>query len=257
VGNLRHPRAPGNAGRDVYPGSVAKGRRTGSPVEPRRLTKAERKERARFEREQLRRAMARRQRDRRVLTAALVAGALALGAFLILRPAGERGPTGGLPGLLSTTAPWDANQAQLEARLARLGLPPVGGALHIHAHLDVFVDGAPVTVPADVGITAATHAPLHTHDASGVIHVESAVARTFTLGEFFDVWGVRFTDRCLGGYCASGEDRLRVFVDGRQVEGGFRDVPLEDRSEIVVAFGTRAELPDPIPSSYDFSSLEG
>lgn len=201
--------------------------------------------------------MARRQRNRRILTAALVAGAVALGAFLFLRPVGERGPAGGLPGLLTTTAPWDANQAELGARLDRLGLPPAGGAMHVHAHLDLFVDGAPVSVPADIGIIPTAHAPLHTHDVDGVIHIESAQARTFTLGEFFDVWGVRFTDRCLGGYCASGEDRLRVFVDGEEVEAGFRDVPLEDRAEVVVAFGTRAELPDPIPSSYDFSALEG
>lgn len=235
---------------------MAKGRRSGPATEARRLTKAERKERARLEREQLRRAMARRQRARRVLAASLVAAAAALVAFLFLRPAG--GPAeGGLPGLLSTTAPWDANQAALGPRLDRLGLPPAGGAMHVHAHLDLFVDGAPISVPADIGVTPTVHAPLHTHDATGVIHIESARARTFTLGEFFDVWGVRFTDRCLGGHCASGEDRLRVFVDGEEVETGFREVPLDDRSEIVVAFGTRAQLPDPIPSSYDFSALEG
>ncbi|HXF74041.1 MAG TPA: hypothetical protein VNO79_15705 [Actinomycetota bacterium] len=237
---------------------MAKGRRSGPATEPRRLTKAERREQARLERERLRRAMARRQRNRRILTGALVVAAVALGAFLVLRPGEQRRASGGgLPGLLTTRAPWDANQADLLARLDRLGLPPVGGAMHIHAHLDLFVDGAPVAVPADVGITSSTHAPLHTHDASGVIHVESALARTFTLGEFFDVWGVRFTDRCLGGYCGSGQDRLRVFVDGDEVGTGFRDVPLEDGSEIVVAFGTRDELPDPIPSSYDFSGLQG
>jgi hypothetical protein len=202
--------------------------------------------------------MARRRRNRRILTAALVAAAVGLGAFLFLRPSGEQPAAAGrLPGLLTTAAPWDANQTELAARLARLGLPPVGGAMHVHAHLDLFVRGAAVPVPADVGIAGNLHAPLHTHDASGVIHVESAVARTFTLGEFFDVWGVRLTDRCLGGYCASGEDRLRVFVDGEEVGTGFRDVPLEDRAEVVVAFGTPAELPDPIPSSYDFSRLEG
>ncbi len=236
---------------------MAKGRRSGPATEPRRLTKAERKEQARLEREQLRRAMARRQRNRRILTAALVAGAVGLGASLLLRPAGERAPEGALPGLLTTAAPWDANAAELEARLDRLALPPAGGAMHVHAHLDLFVDGAPVPVPADIGITPTTHAPLHTHDATGVIHVESARARTFTLGEFFDVWGVRFTERCLGASCASGEDRLRVFVDGEEAEAPFRAVPLEDRSEIVVAFGTRGELPDPVPSSYDFSGLEG
>jgi hypothetical protein len=32
-------------------------------------------------------------------------------------------------------------------------------------------------------------APLHTHDASGIIHVESSVKRNYTLGEFLNTWG--------------------------------------------------------------------
>jgi len=35
--------------------------------------------------------------------------------------------------------------------------------------------------------------PLHTHDASGVIHVEYEQPRDFTLKEFFDVWNVTFS----------------------------------------------------------------
>ena len=30
---------------------------------------------------------------------------------------------------------------------------------------------------------------LHTHSADGIIHIESPVTRTYTLGNFFDVWG--------------------------------------------------------------------
>jgi hypothetical protein len=30
--------------------------------------------------------------------------------------------------------------------------------------------------------------PLHTHDASGTIHVESNTKRDFRLGEFLDIW---------------------------------------------------------------------
>jgi hypothetical protein len=33
--------------------------------------------------------------------------------------------------------------------------------------------------------------PLHTHDTSGIIHVESPTVRSFTLGEFVDLWGGR------------------------------------------------------------------
>ena len=104
-----------------------------------------------------------------------------------------------------------------------------------------------------IGIDPAVgFAPLHVHDTSGVIHVESPTVRGYTLGQFFAVWGVRFTPSCLGGYCAGGPRRLRVFVDGTAVRGDPTALALEPHQEIVVAFGTAAQLPSPIPSTYRF-----
>src|SRR5262249_26867944 len=64
-------------------------------------------------------------------------------------------------------------------------------AVHYHAHLDVLVNGQPVPVPADLGIDEARRliSPLHTHDDTGVIHIESATNAPFTLGQFFAEWG--------------------------------------------------------------------
>lgn len=117
-----------------------------------------------------------------------------------------------------------------------------------------YVHGSRVAVPAGIGIDAGEHfiAPIHTHDGTGVIHVESPEARTFSLGQFFGVWGVRLTPCCLGGYRATDARRLRVFVDGRLVRGDPRRVVLGEHEEIVVTFGTRAQLPRPIPRSYAF-----
>lgn len=162
-----------------------------------------------------------------------------------------------LPGELTGSAPWPANAGRLRARLRALGLPALGRegtALHIHQHLDVFVRGRRVAVPAGIGIAASAGfiSPLHTHDASGVVHVESPDVRTFTLGQLFGVWGVRFTKRCLGGYCAHGGERLWVFSDGHLFTGDPRVLPLAPQAEIVVAFGTRGELPEPLPSGYAF-----
>ena len=162
-----------------------------------------------------------------------------------------------LPGTMAGEAPWPANQAELAARLDAAGLPALNAMeqldFHIHQHLDVFVHGQPVEVPANVGIDPSVGlAVLHTHDATGLIHVESPERRDFTLGDFFDVWGVRLTRTCLGGYCDGQDGALRVFVDGRRVQGDPRDVVIRDREEIVVAFGASDELPDPMPASYEF-----
>lgn len=79
---------------------------------------------------------------------------------------------------------------------------------HNHVTLNVTVDGQPAVVPAHIGMVQVGKgedpllygdhtldkygmegmSPLHTHDASGLIHVESNTMRNFTLGEFLDLW---------------------------------------------------------------------
>jgi hypothetical protein len=205
------------------------------------------------------REAARRRRERRrlgivvVSAVVLVAG---IGGLAVLAAGGHR-QAAGLAGLQTGPAPWSANTAGLAERLRAIGVPPLspleGTAVHIHQHLDLYVDGRKVTVPAGIGIDPAVgFAPLHTHDPSGVLHVESPTVRTYTLGQFFAVWGVRFTPSCLGGYCAGGGRQLRVFVDGRPVRGDPTALTLEPHQEIVIAFGTAAQLPSPVPSSYQF-----
>jgi len=83
---------------------------------------------------------------------------------------------------LTGPPPWPANTDGLRSRLRALGLPALGRegtALHIHAHLDVFVHGRRIAVPAGIGIGPDFISPLHTHDTSGVVHVESPDVRTY------------------------------------------------------------------------------
>ena len=99
---------------------------------------------------------------------------------------------------------------------------------HVHAHLDVYVDGKRVTVPAAIGIkiddpevkhfavdgqTAYGRidecnepciSPLHTHDVSGILHTESATAVDNTLGQVFTEWDVKLTADCVDAYCTPG-----------------------------------------------------
>lgn len=119
-----------------------------------------------------------------------------------------------------------------------------GTALHIHPQLAIVVDGQQIPVAANVGINPAgqTMAALHTHDASGTIHVESPLVRGYDLGEFFDVWGVRLTKSCLGAYCANATKRLAAFVDGSSFDRNPRNITLKDGEQIILAYGTKAEI---------------
>lgn len=77
--------------------------------------------------------------------------------------------------------------------------------MHIHSQVEVQNSGQKVVVPAEIGIASelwhdhsldqfgpsrALLAPLHTHDESGTIHIESVVNRDYTLGEFLSIWGI-------------------------------------------------------------------
>lgn len=68
-------------------------------------------------------------------------------------------------------------------------------AYHIHAHLSLFQDGKPVTLPANIGIPVGSTIPsgacyywIHVHDTTGVVHIESPTTKQYTLGQMLDIW---------------------------------------------------------------------
>ena len=161
----------------------------------------------------------------------LVVIALSLG----LAPAAAAGT---LPGLQTSTAPWLPEWTHLAARLKAIHVPALtaeGQVVHIHQHLDLYVNGKQIPLPAGIGIDQQQQfiAPVHTHDFSGIIHVESPSHRTFTLGTFFDIYGVRLTSRCIGGDCGT----VRLWVNGKARAGDPRTLVLKSRQEIVLAVG--------------------
>ncbi len=123
---------------------------------------------------------------------------------------------------------------------------------HVHVHVEIFVNGSMRRLPGGVGITAprlAFHFKtgtfydvglydclywLHTHVADGVIHVEAPMKRTFTLGQFFDVWGQPLGPNRVGP--ASGH--VVVFENGRRYRGSPRSVPLLAQGEIQIDVGS-------------------
>ena len=195
-----------------------------------------------------------------VLVVVLVATLSGSGSPLALQfVPGPAGDPSRLPGILTGPAPWSNDAADVGPRIAADGLPALGPmegqVLHIHQHIDIFIEGKRVTVPAQIGIVTSPSvlfAPIHTHDATGIIHVESPIQRDFSLGELFDVWGVRFTSTCIGGYCDTANERLQVFANGAVVTRDPRLLKLTAHEEIVVTFGTPSQIPRPYPVRYGF-----
>jgi hypothetical protein len=114
----------------------------------------------------------------------------------------------------------------------------------------VYVNGTHLTVPALIGINDNSYiTEIHTHDPSGVLHVESAKNRLYTLGQFFGEWSVRLNARCIGRYCGG----LQWWLDGKPQTGNPADLIVKSHQEIVIAAG---KPPAHVPSSYAFPAGE-
>ena len=74
-----------------------------------------------------------------------------------------------------------------------------GGAAHVHPWLRIVINGQDVAIPAGLGLGACEQ-PLHTHDESGILHVEAASVTTkYTLGDFFQIWRATDGSVTIGG----------------------------------------------------------
>jgi hypothetical protein len=128
---------------------------------------------------------------------------------------------------------------------------------HIHTHLTIFVNGQQRQVPAGIGIpdAVAQQAPggpfigsgtcfywLHTHAADGIVHIESPVQRTYTLGEFFDEWRQPLGPDQVG----QARGKVTVIVNGQVFKGNPRDVPLGSHENLQVEVGTPLVAPETI-----------
>ena len=123
---------------------------------------------------------------------------------------------------------------------------------HYHAHLSIFVNGSSYLVPGGIGIKPPDCIYwLHTHDNSGIIHVESPQNNTFNLGQFFDIWGQKFNNTQLFGFNVenSTNGTLTVYLNGTAInQSSLREIPIFNHEDIVVAYGA----PPPEIQPYEF-----
>jgi hypothetical protein len=116
-----------------------------------------------------------------------------------------------------------------------------GSGLHVHAHLSIIVDGAQIAVPSHIGVVPLETGPdpevcyywLHTHDATGIVHVESPVRRDFTLSDLFAIWGQPLSDDRVARYRGT----VTSFVDGRRYDGDPARIPLARHAQITLEIG--------------------
>src|SRR5438477_1202598 len=126
--------------------------------------------------------------------------------------------------------------------------------LHVHAHLSIFDRGMQVQVPAFLGMASQSPTSgclywIHTHDYSGIIHVEAGSAISpnggnYTLGNFFDIWGQPLSRTQVAVF----KGPVTAFVNGSQYNGDLTAIPLRAHQQIVLEVGT----PVVPPPNYTF-----
>ena len=161
-------------------------------------------------------------------------------------------PPGAEAGAQTTPPPWRPEYAHLAERIQAMGLPGLNEEIfHIHSLLHVYVNGKSVTVPANIGLdqSTGTFSPLHTHDTSGIIHMEADQEYPFTIGQVFAVWGVKFTNDRLGLYESGGGKQLQVYLDGERVKDPI-DRVMHEHDNIVVGYGKPGSFPTEPPAIF-------
>lgn len=202
---------------------------------------------------------AERARDRRnkILLGAgalVVAGGAIFGIVAAVDTSDSKTPTASASSV-NWAAPADTDAAVKAAGLSMLDAE--GTAEHIHIHLDVWVGGQKVTVPQLVGINegAGTISPLHTHDTSGVVHIESPVVKDYRLGQFLTEWGVPISATQFGTEKTDATHTLKVYVNGKETTGDPSQLVFHAHDEIAIVYGTAAQNASvQIPSSYSWPS---
>jgi len=116
--------------------------------------------------------------------------------------------------------------------------------LHVHSHLTIFDRGVQVQIPAFLGMASQSPTQgclywIHTHDYSGIIHIEagsviSPSGGNYTLGNFFDIWGQPLSRTQVGPF----KGPVTAFVNGAKYDGDLASIPLRAHQQIVLDVGT-------------------
>src|SRR5215204_6022098 len=117
-------------------------------------------------------------------------------------------------GLQDSPPPWKPDYNGLGERISAMGLPGF----------------------------SETISPLHTHDTSGIIHMEADREFDFTLGQLMAIWGVEFSDSQIGSLKSQGDQKLQVYLNGQRVNDPV-NVIMPEKGNLVIGYGKAGSFP--------------
>lgn len=126
-------------------------------------------------------------------------------------------------------------------------------AYHIHAHISIYINGSASSMPANIGIASDSSCFywMHTHDTTGVLHIESPTQKLYTLGNFFDEWSGQFSSLGFPSEL-NVTTGWQVWVNGKVYSGDFHNVQLNSHALVTMAFNSPGVKPD---TTYSWNGL--
>ncbi len=109
--------------------------------------------------------------------------------------------------------------------------------LHWHPELSIVIKGQKEEIPANIGI-GVVHKPIHTHDSSGIIHLEiqGLVKKDdLRLGKFFKIWNKPFNAECIFDFCNSPNAKVKMFVNNKE-NLEFENYQMKDKDKIEIKY---------------------
>jgi hypothetical protein len=110
---------------------------------------------------------------------------------------------------------------------------------HNHTKLVVKIQNKTQNIPGGLGIIPNNCIFwLHTHDESGIIHIESPLNQTYTLGQFLNIWKTFDNSSFINNLSAvSDNNDINIFSNGFAIDPSsidFNSIPLKDKSIITM-----------------------
>lgn len=125
----------------------------------------------------------------------------------------------------------------------------LSGIYHHHVHLSLFVSGVQYAIPRGTGMKDPGksqfiyHADcfyfLHTHDDTGIIHIEPPGPDVYGLHQYFALWGMKLSTTNVAGY----KGPVTVFVNGTQENIDPNTIKFNPFDQITLEVGTPVITP--------------
>ncbi len=122
---------------------------------------------------------------------------------------------------------------------------------HHHVHLSLFYNGVQIAIPRGTGMEDPSngqyiyHAEcfyfLHTHDETGIVHMEAPVDMFYNLHDYFYLWGEQLNTTDVAGYTGP----ITVFINGVQESVDPRTIQFSPYEEITLEVGSPV-VPPPV-----------